>query len=66
MEAVPLIVMIFGPAVVAMVAAGGAVWMFHALEWQKNTAGKALMWCGIVACSLVAFGIGTCYAMMLG
>jgi hypothetical protein len=63
-DAVMTMSMMIGPAVIALLAAGGAVRLFTKLEHVKSVGAQILMWCGIVICSLIAFGIGTCYAMV--
>jgi hypothetical protein len=56
--------LILGPGIIALVSAAGAVWMFTLLDRTEKPAAKVMLWIGIAACSLIAFGIGSCYAMV--
>jgi hypothetical protein len=64
MEGVMITLLILGPGVIAVASAAAAVWMFTSLDRTEKPASKVMLWIGITVCSLIAFGIGSCYAMV--
>lgn len=59
-----LVLLIFGPAVVALGSVGLAVYLAHQGSDGEARGPGVVRWIAIVLLSLLAFGIGSCYAVM--
>ena len=64
MQSSGILVLMIVPALIALGAAIGAAVLYGQIDRASTTAGKVVLWIGVVVLSLVAFGIGGCYAMM--
>lgn len=61
-----LLVLIFGPAVLGLIALVVTIVCAVFLRTATKPAAKVLLWTGVVLGGLAVFGIGSCYAVVFG
>ena len=61
-----ILLLVLGPAAIALAALWGAIYLYGILDKTEDRVMKVMIWLGIVLLGTVVFGIGSCYAMTFG
>lgn len=61
-----LVFLIFGPAVIGLIALIVTILCAVFLRTATKPAAKVLLWIGVILGGIAVFGIGSCYAVVFG